>query len=165
MHYLTLFHYFLFRLYSVLRANDAYALPSSTLTSQVLLAVGSTSGLLALAIAVLGPFYPQRRRRRNSALLDARPRHTPPAQGDQLPDAPQEIEHRSQPTRPPTHGSTLSSSATFPRGGSSRSGEVAKMDLATPVEVIEILEDEDQGEEPPKPTRWWDVNRSRGTRG
>ena len=190
MHYLTLFNfnYLLLRLYSVLRAEDAYALSSSTPTSQVLLAVGSTIGLLALAIAVLGPFYPQHRKRRKSALLDARPHHATPAQGDQLSDAPQESEHHSQPTRPPTHGSTLSSSATtatavpttsigtpesgvppsltFPGEGSSRSGEVAKTDQATPVEVIEILEeDEEQGDEPPKVTRWWEVTQSRGANG
>ena len=54
---------------------------------------------------------------------------------------------------------------TFPVGGSSRSGEVAERDLAPPVEVIEILdEDEEQGDEPPKVTRWWDVTQSIGTR-
>ena len=195
MQYLTLplFHYFLLRLYSVLRPSDASALPSSTSTSQgaitpesksnvVPLAVGLTLGLLILAISVLGTLYLQHRRRRKLALLDARA--TPPhdAQGDKLADAPQESEHRSQ----PTHGSILLSntttatavpttslgipesgippSLTFPGEGSSRSGEVAKTDQATPVEVIEILdEDDEKGDEPPRPIRWWEVNQSRGT--
>ena len=128
------------------------------------------------------------------ALLDTPPtppHHTPPAQGNQLSGALQESELRSQPTQPPTHGSTLSPSVptatavpttsigipepgmppshlglTFPTGESSRSGEVAKGDLAPPVEVIEILDDdEEQGDEPPKPTRWWKVTQSRGTWG
>ena len=184
MHYLTLplFHYFLLWLYSVLPASDLYALPSSTQTSQVPLAVGLTFGLLAFAIAILGAFYLQRRRRRKPALLDARA--TPPhdAQRDKPSEAPQESEHRSQ----PTHGSTLLSntttatavpttsigisgsgmppSLTFPGEGSSRSGEVAKTYQATPVEVIEILdEDDEQGDEPPRPIRWWEVDQSRGT--
>ena len=52
-------------------------------------------------------------KRRESALLDARatpPHDAPPALGDQLSDAPQESESRSQPTRLPTHGLTPSSS-------------------------------------------------------
>ena len=183
MHYLTLslFHYFLRRFYSVLRASDAYALPSSTQISQVPLAGGLTFGLLALAIAVLGAFYLQRRRRRKSALLDARA--TPPhdTQGDQLSDTPQVGEYRSQPTQPATHESTLSATAvlttsngipesgmppshlglTFPVGRSSRSGEVAETDQATPVEVIEILdEDDEQVDERPRPPPWWDVTQS-----
>ena len=178
MHYLilSLFHYFLLRLYSVLHASDAYALPSNTQTSQVPLAIGLTFGLLALAIAVLATFYLQRRRRRKSALLDTRA--TPPhdAQGDKLSDEPQENEHCSQPTQPPTHVSTLSSNAPTSFGipesgmppssgeGSSRFGEVAKTHQATPVEVIEILdEDDEKGDEPPRPVRWWEVDQSRGT--
>ena len=204
MQYLTLplFHYFLLRSYSVLRANDASALPSSTPTSQsaitpvsksniVPLTVGLTFGLLTLAITVLGAFYIRRQRRRMPALFDTPatpPHHTPPAQGSQLSGALQESELRSQPTHPPTHGSTLSPSVptatavpstsigipesgmppshlglTFPTGESSRSGEVAKGDLAPPVEVIEILEDEEPGDEPPKVTRWWNVTQSIGT--
>ena len=96
-------------------------------------------------------------------MLDARatpPHDTPPAQGDQLLDAPRESEHHSQLTQLPTHRSTSSSSAptatavpttpisipqsgmspslTFPWGGSSGSGEVAQVDIATPVEIIEM---------------------------
>ena len=71
MQYLTLplFHYFLLRLYSVLRVEDAPALPSSNPTSTnatapgsksniVPLAVGLTLGLLTLAIVVyfFGPW-------------------------------------------------------------------------------------------------------------
>ena len=190
MHCLTLpfFHSFLLRLFSVLGASDAYALSSRANTSQVPLAVGLTVGLLALAIIVLGAFYRHSRRRRKSALLDAPatpPHHTAPVKGDQLSDAdaPQEDEHRSQHIQPPTHESTLSSntptavpttsigipesgvppSLTVSGEGSSRSVGVTKMDQATPVEVIEILdEDEEQGDKPPKPTRWWDVTQSRG---
>ena len=200
MQYLTLplFHYFLLRLYSVLRANDASALPSSqsaitpeSKSNIVPLAVGLAFGLLTLAITVLGAFYLRRRRRRIPDLLDTPatpPYHTPPAQGDQLSVA-KESALRSQPTQPPTYGSTPSPSAptatavptmsigilesgmppshlglNFPVGGSSRSGEVAKGDLAPPVEVIEILdEDEEQGDEPPKVTRWWNVTQSIGT--
>ena len=117
MEYLTLPHYFLPRLYSVLRANDTSALPSGTPSSQgsgskskiVPLAVGLTFGLLTLAIIVLAAFYLQRRRRRKSALLDARaapPHYTHPAQGDQLSGALQESKGHHQPS---THGSTLSS--------------------------------------------------------
>ena len=155
------------------------------------LAVGLAFGLLTLAITVLGAFYLQRRRRRRQALLDTPatpPHHTPPAQGDQLSGALQASEPRSQPTQPPTHGSTLSPSAptatavpttsigipesgmppshlglTFPVGGSSRSGEVAKRDLAPPVEVIEILDEDEQGVKSPKVTGWWDVTQSMGT--
>ena len=68
--YLThpLFHYFLLRLRSVLRAEDASALPSSTTSASksniVPLAVGIPLGLLALAIAVLGAIYIYRRCRK-----------------------------------------------------------------------------------------------------
>ena len=69
-------------MYSVLRADNASALPSSTAaisnatapesTSNVVpLAVGLTLGLLALAIVVLVAFYLRRRRRRKTAFLDA----------------------------------------------------------------------------------------------
>ena len=69
---LALFHHFLLRLSSVLRANDASALPSNTSTSQgvitpesksniVPLAVGLILGLLTLSIAVFGAFYLWRR--------------------------------------------------------------------------------------------------------
>ena len=124
MQYLTrpLSHYSLLRLYSVLRANNTSTLPSSTPTNQgtitseaksnlVPLAVGLTFGLLTLAIAVLGAFYLQRRRRRKPALLDKRTiplHHTPPAQGDQLSGVSQESKRRLQPTQPPTLGSNLS---------------------------------------------------------
>ena len=38
------------------------------------------------------------------------------------------------------------------------------MDQPMPVEVIEILdEDDEKGDEPPRPIRWWEVNQSRGT--
>ena len=165
---------------------------AGSVTNIVPLTVGLTFGLLILAITLLGAFYLRRQRRRIPALLDTPatpPHHTPLAQGDQLSGAMQESELRSQPTQPPTYGSTLSPSAptatavpttpigipesgmppshlglTFPVGGSSRSGEVAKGDLAPSVEVIEILdEDEEQGDEPPKIIRWWDVTQSRGT--
>ena len=201
MQYLTLplFHYFLLRLYSVLRADDASGLPSSTQTSQsaitpemksniVRLTAVLTFGLLVLAVTLLGAFYLRRQRRRMPALLDTpstSPNHT---LDDQLSGTTQESELRSQPTQPPTHGSTLSPSAptatavpttsignpesgmppshlglTFPAGGLSRFGEVAKKDLAPPVEVIEILdEDEEQGDKPPKVIRWWDVAQSKG---
>ena len=56
---------------------------------------------------------------------------------------------------PPTH-ETDHLGLTFPVGGSSRSGEVVKVELVTPVEVIEILDsDEEKGDERPKATRWW----------
>ena len=90
MQYLTLrlFHYFLLRLYSVLRTEDASALPSSTPTitgattpesksNIVPLAVGIPLGILALAFAVLGAFYLQRRWRRQPAPVDA-PSEEPP---------------------------------------------------------------------------------------
>ena len=194
MQYLTplLFHYFLLWLYSVLRANDSSTLPSSTPTSTaattpesksnivVPLAIGLTLGLLIPALAVIGTFYLRRR------ILERRGRrkatHTLPEKGDQLSGAPQESKRQPQHTQSPTHGSTLSSSApttaaipttaisipgsglTFPVGGSSRSGEVAKTDQATPMEVIEILdEDDEQVDERPRPPPWWDVSQSRGT--
>ena len=191
MQYLTLplSHYFLLRLYSVLRANN-------TGESIVPLAVGLTFGLITLAIALLVASYLQRRRRRMSALLDAcasPPHHTPPAESGQPSGAPQESERHSQPTQPPTHGSNLSSGAptamavpttsigipesgmppthetdhlglTFPVGGSTRSVDVVKVELVTPVEVIEILDsDEEKGDERPRATRWWEVTQSRGT--
>ena len=157
------------------------------------LTVGLTFGLLTLAITVLGAFYLRRRRRRMQALLDTPatppPHHTPPAQGNQLSGTLQESELHSQPTQSPTYGSTLSPSAptatavptasnigipesemspshlglNFPVGGSSRSGEVAKRDLAPPVEVIEILDEDEQGVKSPKITGWWDVTQSMGT--
>ena len=112
-------------LYSVLRANNTSAPPSSTPPESkpniVPLAVGLTLGLLTLIIIVIGAFYLRRRRRRKSAararrrksaLLDTRatPLHlTPLAQGDQLSGTLQESKLHSQPTQPPTHGSTLSS--------------------------------------------------------
>lgn len=50
------------------------------------------------------------------------------------------------------------SSATFPEGWSSRPGQVAKMDPATPVEIIEIIDDgEVQVKKPPKVDPWWNV--------
>ena len=134
MQYLTFpsFHYFLLRLYSVLRANNTSALPPGTPTSTdaitpesksniVPLAVGLTFGLLTLVIVVLGAFYLRRRRRNNlaararrrkSALLDtsiAPLHHTPSAQGDQLSGPPQRSKRRSRPaSQPPTRGSTPS---------------------------------------------------------
>ena len=198
MQYLTLllFHYFLLRLYSVLRADNRPVIPPDTPTNTgaptpapqqniVPLAVGLAFGLLTLAITVLCAFCLQRRRRRKSALLDARatpPHHTPLAQVKRLSDAPQESERSSQPTQPSTYELTLSSGAPtattvpigmppsqfglfFPVGGSSSSGEVAKIDLATPAEVIEILDDDETGHKPPKATGWWDVNNSRSTQG
>ena len=126
MQYLTLLlsHYFLLRLYSVLRSSNASALPSSIPTGQgaitpesksniVPLAVGLTFGLLTLAIAVLGALYLRRRRGRKSTLLNAGATPlSPPAQSDQRSrkGAPQERK-RPQHAQPPTHGSTLSSSA------------------------------------------------------
>ena len=74
------------------------------------LALGLSLGLLTIAIAVLVAFYLQRRRGKKSALLDARA--TPPAQGDQLSGALQESKSHPQLTRPPTHGSNRSSTAT-----------------------------------------------------
>ena len=67
MQYLTLlvFHYFLLRLYSVLHAEDASALPDAATpkskSNVVPLAVGLTLGILALATAA---FYVHRRWRR-----------------------------------------------------------------------------------------------------
>ena len=114
-------------LYSVLRANNTSAPPSSTPPESkpniVPLAVGLTLGLLTLVIVVIGGFYLRRRRRRKSAararrrksaLLDTSvtPLHlTPLAQGDKLSGTPQESKLHSQSTQPPTHDSTLSSSA------------------------------------------------------
>ena len=133
-----LFHYFLRRLYSVLRANNTSTIPSSTppepKSNIVPLAVGLTLGLLALVLVVLGAFYLQRRRRRKShararrrksALLDTRatPLYlTPPAQGDQLSDAPQESHRRS---RLPTHAST-------PSWGAPTATAVPTMTIGTP---------------------------------
>ena len=144
MQYLTLplFHYFIFRMFSVLRANDASALPSSTPTSKdaiapasksniVPLTVGLTLGLLLPALAVLIIFRIRRQRSRKPP---------PSGKGDQQLVKPQESKHSPQPTQMPTHGSTLLSSAptalaipTAPigvpgsevdlsKGGSSRSG-------------------------------------------
>ena len=126
MQYLTplLFHCFLPRLYSVLRAENTSSTPTSTAaTTQdskpniVPLAVGITLGLLALVLVVLGALYLQRRRgrksaererRRKSALLDTSvtPLYlTSPAQDDQLSDALQESKRGS---RPQNHASTPS---------------------------------------------------------
>ena len=154
------------------------------------LAIGLTLGLLIPALAVIGTFYLRRRiLERRGRRKATPPHHTLPEKGDQLSGAPQESKRQPQHTQSPTHGSTLSSSAptaaaipttaisipesgmppshlglTFPVGGSSRSGEVAKTNQATPVEVIEILdEDDEQLDERPRPPPWWDVSQSRGT--
>ena len=96
MQYLTrhLFHYFLLRLYSVLRAKDASsraptgtgATTPETRSNTVQLALGLTFGLLTLAIAVIGAFCLRRRRRRKSVDLLASsyaPRSSiPPTQGE-----------------------------------------------------------------------------------
>ena len=174
-------------MYSVLRANNN----GESKSNIVPLTVGLTLGHITLVTVVLGAFYLQRRRSRKSALLDARatpPHDAPPIQGDKLSDTPQESEHRSQPTQPPTHELTLSSGAptattvpigipesgmppsylglSFPMEGPTRSGEVAKLGPVTPASVIEILdEDDEKGDEPRRAPRWWDVNQSRGTLG
>ena len=78
------------------------------------LAVGLTFGLLTLAIAVLGALYLRRRRRRKSTPLNVgATRLTPPAQSDQRSrkGAPRSRKRPPQHAQPPTHGSTLSSSA------------------------------------------------------
>lgn len=109
-------------LYSVLRADNSSALPSSTPTSidavapasksnVVPLAVGLTFGLLAVAITVLGAFYLQRRRRRKSALLDTHtssPYHSPPTQVGQRSGGPPESKRHTPPPPAPTFGSVLS---------------------------------------------------------
>ena len=156
--YLTfpLFYYLLLRLYSVLRANDASPLPSSTPTSPdattpesksniVPLAVGLTLGLLTLIIAVLGALYVRRRRsrksaahgRRTSALLGKRaiPLYVnSPAQGDQLPDTPQES------NRLLTHGSTPSWGPPMATASPTMSIGIPESSMAPSREVFEVRE-------------------------
>ena len=147
-----LFHFSPPRFYSVLLANSTSALPSSIPTSiptstptstdattpesksnVMPLAVGLTFGLLTLAIAALGAFYFVRRRRRNSALLDARAR----AQSDQLSVSSQDIKRLSQ---PPTNGSTPSSGALAATVVPTMSIGIPESGMATSHETCEVRE-------------------------
>ena len=157
---LSLSYYLLLRLYSVLRANDASPLPpSNTPTSPdaitpepksniIPLAVGIPFGLLTLVIVVLGALYVRRRRSRKSAahggrtsaLLETRaiPLYVdPPAQDDQLPDAPQESKRHS---RPLSHGSTPSWGSPMTAAFPAMSIGVPESEIAPSYEPFELHE-------------------------
>jgi hypothetical protein len=138
VHYLSLclFPCFLFRLYSILRAENVFALPSGTSNAdstalptatqpvsstndanKVPLAVGLTIGILALIIFVLGGSYYLRRRWRTSVDLDAHPfslQILPPmTQAGEQSGGRQYRKQLPQPTRPPRVPVATGSSTIF----------------------------------------------------
>lgn len=131
----------LLRLYSVLRADSASALPLGTPTSTdatspeskstiVPLAIGLTFGLLTLAIAILGAFCLRRRGRRKSVDLlgsNYTPRHSiPPTQRSHWP---QESKRPAQTTQPHTLGSSLLSGGPTPVAASTTSTGIAELEM------------------------------------
>src|SRR5258708_2943433 len=151
--YLIIRHFcsFLFRVYRILRAEDASGLPSNTSTAiftplptntqpvasttspnVVPLAVGLTVGLLALGIVVLGSIQFLRRRRRIDIDLDAHPDplHTvyQTMQAGQQPARPRSTKHTPPSILSPTQP-TLLSSVTMTTGNSIVSSSRDKLGL------------------------------------